>query len=287
MNNNIQNISTIQKAVYTTADGSVSLDVQISQDSVWLSQQQMAELFATDRTSIGRHIHNIYKTAELQEQATCAKIAQVRPEGQRQVLREIPFYNLDMIISVGYRVNSRNATIFRQWATNILRQYLLHGYAINQRIERLEERVSHTERQIESFVHQALPPREGIFFDGEIYDAFELIVRIIKSAKQTILLIDNYIDDTVLTMMSEKDTTVKVDIYTKDVNNTLQLAETRFNAQYGGLTLHQTNIFHDRFLIIDDTTIYLIGASLKDAGKRLFAFTLLNTAHIMEIKSRL
>ena len=273
--------------VYRSEDNLVQLEVKVTGDTVWLTQQQMADLFATDRTSILRHIHNIYKTNELSESATCAKIAQVRQEGGRQVLRTLPYYNLDMIISVGYRVNSMSATIFRQWATKVLKQYMLHGYAVSERFERLEQRMTKAENRIEYFVQSALPPKEGIFIDGQIYDAYEFVVRLIRSAKQSILLIDNYIDESVLTMMSEKADAVKVDIYTKDIPAALQLAQTRFNSQYGGLTLHQTDTFHDRFLILDDETIYLIGASLKDAGKRLFAFTQLDVSHIIELNNKL
>jgi len=192
-----------------------------------------------------------------------------------------------MIISVGYRVKSQRGVQFRQWATKVLNNYLRYGYAISSRFERLEQRVAKTEAQIESFVHSALPPREGIFVDGQIYDAFEFIERLIKSAQKSILLIDNYVDESVLTMMSEKQDGVTIEIYTKEISNALQLAEKNFNTQYGGLTLHTTQTFHDRFLIIDDKTIYLIGASLKDAGKRLFAFTQMNAAQINTIKNNL
>ena len=208
-------------------------------------------------------------------------------EGGRQVMRTLPYYNLDMIISVGYRVNSLSATIFRQWATKVIKNYMLRGYAISSRFERLEQRVEQTERQIEYFVHSALPPKEGVFADGQIYDAYEFIQKLIRSAKQSIRLIDNYIDDSVLTMMSAKADEVKVDIFTKEITSAMQLAETKFNAQYSGLTLHQTNIFHDRFMIIDDATIYLMGASLKDAGKKLFAFTQLDVSHIIELNNKL
>lgn len=196
-------------------------------------------------------------------------------------------YNLDVIISVGYRVKSRRGTQFRQWATKVLNNYLRQGYAISNRFERLEQRVSNVEGQIESFVRSALPPKEGIFSDGQIFDAYELVERLIRSAKKSILLIDNYVDESVLTMMSEKTNGVKVEIYTKELSNALQLAESKFNDQYGGLRIHQTNAFHDRFLILDDKTIYLIGASLKDAGKRLFAFTRMDTEQICAIKARL
>ena len=188
---------------------------------------------------------------------------------------------------MGYRVKSQVGTRFRQWATKVLNNYLRYGYAISNRFERLEQRVAKTEAQIESFVRTALPPREGIFMDGQIYDAYEFVTRLIKSAKKSILLIDNYVDESVLTMMSEKASGVRVDIYTKEVSKPLALAADKFNAQYGDLEIHAMHIFHDRFLIIDDTTIYLIGASLKDAGKKLFAFTQLSPKLIEELKGKI
>lgn len=196
-------------------------------------------------------------------------------------------YNLDVIISVGYRVHSVQGTRFRQWATKVLNNYLRYGYAISNRFERLEQRVAKTEAQIESFVHSALPPREGIFVDGQIFDAYEFVQQLIKSAKKSITLIDNYVDESVLTMMSEKQSGVKVDIYTKEITKVLQLAGRNFNAQYGDLEIKTTDVFHDRFMIIDDETIYIIGASLKDAGKRLFAFTQMDSEQISAIKARL
>ena len=208
------------------------------------------------------------------------------------------FYNLDAILSVGYRVNSVYATQFRQWANRILKDYLLKGYAINPHIRYIEQRIDnklqeHTEQihdlqnKVDFFIRTSLPPREGIFVDGQIYDAYELVERLIKSARKSILLIDNYVDESVLTMMSEKEVGVQVDIYTKAISKALKLAESKFNDQYGGLALHETAIVHDRFLILDDQTIYLIGASLKDAGKKLFAFTQISAELITELKKKL
>lgn len=273
--------------IYRSADNAVQLDVQLSEETVWLTQRQMAALFNTTPQNITVHIRNIYKEGELLKAATCKDFLQVQIEGGREIRRVAQFYNLDVIISVGYRVKSQRGVQFRQWATKVLNNYLRHGYAINNRFERLEQRMAKAEEQIESFVHSALPPREGIFVDGQIYDAFELIERLIKSAKKSIILIDNYVDESVLTMLSEKEKNVKVNIYTKEITKTLQLAEKNFNVQYGGLAMQTTQIFHDRFLIIDDKTIYLIGASLKDAGKRLFAFTQMDATQIETIKSKL
>lgn len=270
--------------IYRTQDGLTKFDVRLEADTVWITQDQMTELFLRDKSTISRHIKNIFADGELDEKSVVAFFATTAADGKTY---QVAYYNLDMIISVGYRVKSQRGVQFRQWATKILNNYLRHGYAINNRFERLERRVAKTEAQIEYFVHAALPPREGIFSDGQIFDAYELVERLIRSAKKSILLIDNYVDESVLTMMSEKTNGVKVEIYTKELSNALQLAESKFNDQYGGLRIHQTNAFHDRFLILDDKTIYLIGASLKDAGKRLFAFTRMDTEQICAIKARL
>ena len=221
------------------------------------------------------------------KEATVKNFLIVQNEGGRAVTRQVQCYNLEVIISVGYRVKSKRGTQFRQWATKVLNQYIRQGYAVSNRFEKLEQRMTNVENQIESFVHAALPPKEGIFADGQIYDAYEFIERLIKSAKKSILLIDNYVDESVLTMLSEKERGVEVKVYTKEVTKALLLAQDKFNSQYGNLSLHQTNRVHDRFMIIDNQTIYLIGASLKDAGKRLFAFTKMSEEHIEELKKLL
>ena len=189
----------------------IQLEVHLKDETVWLSQQQMAELFATDRTSILRHISNIYKTHELDESATCAKIAQVRQEGGRTIVRQIPFYNLDMIISVGYRVNSIRGTRFRQWANKVIKDYMLKGYAVNQRLLNIEnqlvsqqKQLAQHQEQIDFFVRTSLPPVEGIFYDGQIFDAYTFVNDRIREAKKRIVLIDNYVDDSVLTMLDKK-----------------------------------------------------------------------------------
>jgi len=273
--------------IYQSADNAVRLDVQLAEETVWLTQQQMALLFDSTVPNISMHIRNIFKEEELVKEATVKNFLIVQNEGGRAVTRQVQCYNLDVIISVGYRVKSKRGTQFRQWATKVLNQYIRQGYAVSNRFEKLEQRMTNVENQIESFVHAALPPKEGIFADGQIYDAYEFIERLIKSAKKSILLIDNYVDESVLTMLSGKNKGVQVDIYTKELSNALLLAGDKFNSQYGNLSLHQTNRVHDRFMIIDNQTIYLIGASLKDAGKRLFAFTKMSATHIEELKKLL
>lgn len=281
--------------VYRSADNAIQLEVQLAEETVWLTQQQMADLFGVQIPAISKHLANIFREGELNKDSVISILENTAADGKRY---RTMFYNLDAILSVGYRVNSVYATQFRQWANRILKDYLLKGYAINPHIRYIEQRIDnklqeHTEQihdlqnKVDFFIRTSLPPREGIFVDGQIYDAYELVERLIKSARKSILLIDNYVDESVLTMMSEKEVGVQVDIYTKAISKALKLAESKFNDQYGGLALHETAIMHDRFLILDDQTIYLIGASLKDAGKKLFAFTQISADLIKELKNKL
>ena len=281
--------------VYRSADNAIQLEVQLAEETDWLTQQQMADLFGVQRPAISKQLANIFREGELNKDSVISILENTAADGKRY---RTMFYNLDAILSVGYRVNSVYATQFRQWANRILKDYLLKGYAINPHIRYIEQRIDnklqeHTEQihdlqnKVDFFIRTSLPPREGIFVDGQIYDAYELVERLIKSARKSILLIDNYVDESVLTMMSEKEVGVQVDIYTKAISKALKLAESKFNDQYGGLALHETAIVHDRFLILDDQTIYLIGASLKDAGKKLFAFTQISADLIKELKNKL
>lgn len=258
--------------VYQSSDGVVQLDVQLADETVWLTQKQMAWLFDTKPQNITIHIGNIYKEEELEQDATCKDFLQVQTEGGRTVRRMAKFYNLDVIISVGYRVKSRRGTQFRQWANRILKEYLLKGYSVNNRLERLEQRVSKTEEKIDFFVRTALPPVEGVFYNGQIFDAYVFATDLIKSAKKSITLIDNYIDESVLMMLAKRGKNVKASILTGSVSKTLQLDIDKHNSQYPPITVETIKNNHDRFLIIDKT-VYHIGASLKDLGKKLFAFS--------------
>ena len=253
-------------------NNSIELEVRLEAETVWLTQAQIALLFGVDRTVIVRHIGNVYKTHELDAISTCAKIAQVQMEGKRTVMREVNYYNLDMILSVGYRVNSINATKFRQWANKVLKDYLLHGYAVNQRIERLENRVSRTEEKIELFIRTSLPPMEGVFYEGQIFDAHVFASNLIKTAKNSIVLIDNYIDESVLVTLSKRENNVSAKIVTRNISDQFKLDLNRHNSQYPQIDVEERTDIHDRFLIIDGT-VYHIGASLKDLGKKLFAFS--------------
>lgn len=251
---------------------SVKLDVRVEAETVWLTQAQMALLFGTQRQAVTKHIKNIYECDELNKKATSSILEQVQKEGNRLVSRRIEYYNLDVIISVGYRVNTKRGIEFRQWANKILKDYILRGYAVNQRIERLEQRVTKTEEKIDFFVRTSLPPVEGIFYDGQIFDAHVFVSNLIKSAKQRVILIDNYLDESVLVTLSKRETGVSAKIIAKSVSSQFQLDLNRHNNQYPPIQIEERNGIHDRFLIIDDT-VYHIGASLKDLGKKLFGFS--------------
>lgn len=246
------------------------IEVRLENETVWLTQQQMADLFGTGRQAITKHLQNIYDNAELDKKATCSILELVRQEGRRIVKRKIEFYNLDTIISVGFRVNTKRGIEFRQWANKVLKEYLLKGYSINQRFERLEQRVSHTEEKIDFFVRTSLPPVEGVFFDGQIYDAYELVCKLVKSAQKRIILIDNYIDESVLTLLDKRSKGVKAEIYTQHSDAQLRLDIKRHNSQYHAIPVHTLAQSHDRFLLIDND-VYHVGASIKDLGKRWFA----------------
>lgn len=253
-------------------DDAVKLEVRIEDETVWLTQQQMAELFETTSQNITMHIRNLYKEGELDIEPTCKDFLQVRTEGNRTVKRIQKTYNLDVIISVGYRVKSLRGTQFRQWANRVLKEYLLKGYSVNQRVERLEQRMTETENKIEFFVRTSLPPVEGIFYDGQIFDAYKFTSDLIRSANRRIILIDNYIDDTVLRILDKRKNNVSAKIYTKTICANLQLDLQRHNAQYEPIDIQEFADSHDRFLIID-STVYHIGASIKDLGKKWFAFS--------------
>ena len=258
--------------VYQSSDGVVQLDVQLADETVWLTLNQLSILFDRNKSVISRHISNIYNEGELSREATVAKNATVQNENGRQVVRQIEYYNLDVIISVGYRVKSLRGTQFRIWANRVLKEYLMKGYSVNNRLEQLEQRVSKTEEKIDFFVRTALPPVEGVFYNGQIFDAYVFATNLIKSAKKNIILIDNYIDESVLMMLAKRGKKVKASILTGSVSKTLQLDIDKHNSQYPPIQIETIKNNHDRFLIIDKA-VYHIGASLKDLGKKLFAFS--------------
>ena len=251
-------------------DDTLKIEVRFDGETVWLTQAKIAQLFDVDRSVISKHLTNIFKVGELDEDSTCAIFAHVGNDGKQQYVTK--HYNLDGILSVGYRVNSINATSFRRWATRVIKDYLLKGYAINQRVERLKHRVTETENKIDFFVKTSLPPVEGIFYDGQTFDAYVFAADLIKSAQKSITLIDNYIDESVLLLLSKRETGVAATIYTANYTPQLQLDLQRHNSQYPPIAVHAFTRSHDRFLLIDND-VYLIGASLKDLGKKWFAFS--------------
>ena len=260
----------------------ISLEVRLENETVWLTQAQMAELFIKDQSVIARHIKNIFTEEELET------------EGNMQILhntiskfKPTTLYSLDVVISVGYRVKSKRGTEFRRWANKVLKEYLLRGYAVNQRINLLEDKIDRKfaehdakieklNKQIDFFVRTSQPPTEGIFHNGQIFDAYKFATDLIKSAKKSLVLIDNYVDESVLLMLSKREAGVSAKIYTANINKQLSLDLAKHNKQYPPIEIFMHTTSHDRFLIIDDAEVYHIGASLKDLGKKLFAFSKLN-----------
>ena len=271
-------------AIYNP-DDSIRLEVRLENETVWLNRAQISLLFDRDVKTIGKHINSAL-AEELKGVPTVEKFATLQQEGDRWVRRPKEYYNLDMILSIGYRVKSSRGIAFRRWANTVLKEYLLRGYTINPRLEQLERRVAKTEEKIDFFVRAALPPVEGVFYDGQIFDAYEFASKLIKSAKNEIVLIDNYVDETVLTMLDKRVSTVKATIYTKQISAQLQLDINRHNAQYLPIDVQAFNKAHDRFLIVDDK-VYHIGASLKDLGKKWFAFSLMQDITPQDLISRI
>ena len=262
-------------------DEAVRLEVHLEDETVWLTQAQIAELFQRDRTVITKHINNVFKEKELEEKSNVHFLHIANSD------KPVKFFSLDVIISVGYRVKSVRGTQFRQWANKILKEYLLKGYSINQRLNDMEYRMNNRFFQIEKtiaehdakidfFVRTSLPPVEGIFFDGQIFDAYKFATDLIKSAKCSLVLIDNYVDESVLLMLSKRNSGVSATIYTHKINAQLQLDLNKHNDQYPPIEARTYKSSHDRFLIIDNTEVYHIGASLKDLGKKMFAFSKLD-----------
>ena len=272
----------------------MKLDVRVQQETVWLTQQQIAQLFGVKQPAISKHLKNIFDSGELDENSVHSILEYTAADGKSY---QTKFYNLDAILSVGYRVNSRNATLFRQWANKVLKEYLLRGYSVNQRLmlmeDRIDRRLSEHDHQllqltekVDFFVRSSLQPTEGIFFDGQIFDAYAFVADLIRKAKKRIVVIDSYIDDSVLVQLSKRNPGVTVDIYDGRISDQLRQDIERHNRQYPGVTLHAYNKAHDRFLIIDEG-VYHIGHSLKDLGKKLFAFSKMDVMTGTELLSKL
>ncbi len=255
-------------------DEAVKLEVRLEDETVWLTQEQIADLFGTKRPAITKHLNNIYKSGELDVDSTCSILERMGNDGKQRYITK--YYNLDAILSIGYRVNSKNATLFRKWVNSVLKDYLLKGYSINKRLSELERTVAQHTEKIDFFVRTALPPVEGVFYNGQIFDAYKLATDLVKSARRSIVLIDNYVDETVLLMLSKRSVGVSATIYTQRITQQLQLDLDRHNSQYPPIDIRTYRDSHDRFLIVDETDVYHIGASLKDLGKKMFAFSKLD-----------
>ena len=261
--------------IYQSEMLSNHIEVRVEGETVWLNRLQLADLFDRDVKTIGKHISNALKE-ELEGIAVVAKFATTACDGKTY---QVAYYNLDMIVSLGYRVKSNRGVQFRIWANKILKEYLLKGYAINSRIEQLEKKVNSLEiknGEFELILNTNLPPSQGVFYDGQIFDAYEWVAKIIKSAKKSIVLIDNYCDESVLLLLSKRAASVSAMIYTHKIDPTLQLDIDKHNQQYNPISIQVFKKAHDRFLIIDNEELYHIGASLKDLGKKWFAFSKLN-----------
>lgn len=265
--------------LYQSAGLSTKLEVKIGNDTVWLTIEQIGILFCRDRTVISRHINNIFKEGELEREMVCAFFALTTRHGAikgKTQIKNVEHYNLDVIISVGYRVKSKQGTLFRIWANKILKDYLLKGYSVNKRINKIEDDVWYLKektKEIDLQLKTNLPPNEGIFYDGQIFDAYVFVSDLIKSAKKSIILIDNYIDESVLTLLMKRQKNVVATVYTKSISKPLELDVKKHNQQYSPIDIKVFTKSHDRFLIIDNKTVYHIGASLKDLGKKWFAFS--------------
>ena len=280
----------------------VRLDVRLENETVWLTQDQMSMLFGRDQSVIARHIGNIFKEGELDKNVVYAKFAYTTRHGAmpgKTQTTEAGFYNLDVVLSVGYRVKSVQGTRFRQWATSVLKEYLLRGYSVNLRMNQLEDtmhrnlakhddRIAALEHKVDFFVQTQTPPLQGVFYEGQLWDACSLVEKLIGRAKKTILLIDSWVGPGTLDMLAKKRNGVAVEVVASPRGNKLAATDiAKFNAQYGGLSVKTSTAFHDRFLIIDDKELYLIGASLKDLGRKCFGFTKMDSGEVSGIKARL
>jgi len=255
------------------------IEVRLQDETVWLNRNQIATLFGRDIKTIGKHINNVFSEGELIKEVVVAKFATTTQhgaiKGKTQTL-SVEHYNLDVIISVGYRVKSKQGTQFRIWANKVLKDYLLKGYAVNKRIERIEDNVHvliGRVNEIDLQIKTSLPPKQGIFYDGQVFDAYVFVADLIKTAKKSVILIDNYVDETVLQLFTKRNKNVTVKIYTKNFSKTLKQDLEKYNAQYPKIEIEKFDKAHDRFLIIDQKELFHFGASLKDLGKKWFAFS--------------
>lgn len=291
----VQNSNQNQIVLYHPNE-TISLEVRLENETVWLTQAQIVELFQSSKSNISEHISRIYADEELEKESTVRNFRIVQMEGTRKVTRNVVCYNLDAIISIGFRVNSKRGIQFRQWANKVLKEYLLRGYAVNQRIDALENRMDrklydHEQKieqlteQVDFFVRTSLPPVEGVFYENQLFDAHILMSQLIESVQKRIVVIDNYVDASVLTLLTKRKQDVSAEIYTYKISDQFSLDLEKHNGQYPVVEVFVSKKSHDRFLIIDDK-VYHVGASIKDLGKKLCAVTLLNTITPEEILAK-
>ena len=266
--------------------GEIEIEVSVNHETVWLNRQHLSELFGRDVKTIGKHISNVFKEKELEKIAVVANFATTASDGKTY---NVEYYNLDVIISVGYRVKSQKGVAFRQWATKVLKTYITNGYAINsekithERFVSLENEVAEMKEKVGSIStlleDTSLSPTQGIFYDGQVFDAYVFMAKLIKGAKHSIVLIDNYVDESVLTLFS-KNQNIQVTLYTKTISKQLKLDVAKYNTQYKPIVVKKLDASHDRFLIIDEVEVYHVGTSLKDLGKKWFAFSRMDTQNL-------
>ena len=282
---------TTEMKLYQSEDLQVKLDVLVENETVWLSQAQIGSLFGVQKSAISKHLKHIFESGELHQEAVVSIMETTAADGKRYSTK---FYNLDAVLSVGYRVNSISATHFRIWANHVLKEYILSGGSINRRFEKVEQRMLINElglqsvnQKIDQLVQTALPPKQGIFFDGQIFDAYQFVSDLIRSAKNSIVLIDNYADDSVLTQLTKRAEGVTATVSVSHLTNAFRLDVDRHNMQYPPVRLQVLSSVHDRFLLLDDSLLYTFGASFKDLGKKLFCFTLIESADVVDVVRRL
>lgn len=305
MANDIVSVNEVQgEVIFYQPDNTMRLEVRLEDETVWLTQQQMVTLFQSSKANVSEHIRNIYDQGELEQEATVRNFRTVRKEGNRMVNRTLTYYNLDTIISVGFRVNTKRGIMFRQWANRTLKEYLLRGYAFhqqmiamqrqidvrlkeqNERLSAVENHLHEHDQKFDMIVKTPELPNEGVFFDGQIFDAFKLVMQLIKSAEHRIILIDNYINEEILTMFDQRANGVTACIYTARIDSAMQLAIQRHDAQYDPIPVNVFRMSHDRWLIIDDK-VYHFGASLKDLGKKWFGVSLYQDITPEELLSKI
>ena len=277
--------------LYQSEDLQVKLDVLVENETVWLSQAQIAALFGVQKSAISKHLKNIFDSGELHQEAVVSILETTASDGKQYSTK---FYNLDAVLSVGYRVNSSYATHFRIWANHVLKEYILRGASVNQRFEHVERRLFVNEselqsvnRKIDQLVQTVLPPKQGVFFDGQIFDAYQFVSDLIRSAKNSIVLIDNYADDSVLVQLTKRADGVTATVCVSRLTEDFRLDTERHNRQYPPVQLRVLSAVHDRFLLLDESRLYTFGASFKDLGKKLFCFTMIESADVVEVVRRL